>query len=146
MKLRDFVRVTTATDKVRRLRWFPWQQKLTARESEVAPRLSNLLYTFTPEWYLAHDCNLKSLDMWSCGITLYELIETWNPFVTEAEIASDGIFFKRSLGKVSQECFNFIRWLLDKDPKERLTKQQVLEHPWFNNVRSQKNVCPVRYL
>ena len=112
-----------------------------SQDEKVKSLLGSPMY-YPPEWYRGHDCNLKSLDMWSCGITLYELIETWNPFDTEGEIASDGIFFKRSLGKVSQECFNFIRWLLDKDPKERLTKQQVLEHPWFNNVRSQKSVCP----
>lgn len=77
------------------------------------------------------------MDMWACGVTLYNLLSMQLPF--EGETPAD--VFKRSrrgrvrfghtFASVSYEGMSLIRALLQIDRRKRLTAETALLHPWF---------------
>jgi len=78
-----------------------------------------------------------SADFWSYGVTLYELVEKTRPFhSTEEVLLNDRIDFR---SQVTEDCKNFIRGLLAKDPKKRLGSDNngiegVKHHPFFASI------------
>jgi len=81
-------------------------------------------------------------DMWSLGVTTYALLTGFSPFggdtdqETFCNISNADIDFPDELFEdVSEEAVDFIRKLLVKDPKERLTAKECLKHPWLANLR-----------
>ena len=77
----------------------------------------------------------RAADMWSTGIMLYTLLVGRYPF---HEAKPTAIFRKISCGDyrvpdmVSARAKCLIHSLLRKKPVERLTTEQVLQHPWFS--------------
>lgn len=77
------------------------------------------------------------MDMWACGVTLYNLLSLQLPF--EGDSPAD--VFKRSrrgkvrfghaFSSVSYEGMSLIRALLQIDRRKRLTAETALLHPWF---------------
>ncbi|CAG9465498.1 unnamed protein product [Pedinophyceae sp. YPF-701] len=87
---------------------------------------------------IAHQVYDKSIDMWSLGCVLYILLCGRKPFggTTEehrkANITRAKVPFPDDLwGRVSPEAKDLVSRLLRKDPRERLTARQALEHPWI---------------
>ncbi|KAI1706283.1 protein kinase domain-containing protein [Ditylenchus destructor] len=75
------------------------------------------------------------VDWWSLGITIYEIAFGAQLFVDEEEILSKQITFPAN---ASQHSMALLLGLLNRDPKGRLSEQQVTRHDWFKNknVRS----------
>ncbi|XP_041975737.1 PAS domain-containing serine/threonine-protein kinase [Aricia agestis] len=68
------------------------------------------------------------LEMWSMGITLYVLTFFVNPF-SDIE---DTIQGPLSLPQVvSEDLEQLLRWMLCKDPTQRCTVPQLMQHPWI---------------
>ena len=69
------------------------------------------------------------------------------PFPAETQ---DELFSRIAIGKfkfdhkefemVSNECKDLITKMLVKDPKKRLTAQQVLQHEWFKKFDPSKDI------
>ncbi|XP_050443024.1 uncharacterized protein LOC126847066 [Adelges cooleyi] len=81
-------------------------------------------------------------DMWSLGVTTYALLTGFSPFGGETDqetfcnISNADIDFPDELFEdVSAEAVDFIRKLLVRDPRERLTAKECLKHPWLANLR-----------
>ena len=85
----------------------------------------------------------RACDMWAVGVILFILLLGCHPFdpegtATEGELARRIIKGERAstdihgeLKVLSPEVKQLIEGMLERDPKKRLSAQQVLEHPWI---------------
>jgi len=82
----------------------------------------------------------KSVDMWGIGIITYILLAGYPPFFADSDTAlfekimnADYDFDDECWDDVSDPAKDFIRHLLVKDPEERFTAEQALQHHWITN-------------
>ncbi|KAG8388995.1 hypothetical protein BUALT_Bualt02G0183400 [Buddleja alternifolia] len=87
------------------------------------------------------------IDVWSAGVILYILLCGVPPFWAETEqgvaqaIIRSVVDFKRDpWPKISDNAKDLVKKMLDPDPSRRFTAQQVLEHPWLQNIKKAPNV------
>ena len=96
-----------------------------------------------PEVLLEKPYNFKA-DLWTIGVITYLLLAGFLPFDdenSEKEIARQTVYeptpFPNSIwGNISKEGRSFVDNLLEKDPKNRMTIKQVLEHPWLQKFEA----------
>lgn len=76
--------------------------------------------------------------MWSIGVLLYTLVSGYYPFFTPnrgdlfKKIKAGEFEFKASAFKrISSQCQDLIQKLLVKDPAQRITGKDALDHEWF---------------
>jgi len=91
------------------------------------------------------DCTLAesvkptySMDMWSAGVVLFHMLGGYNPFhgVSTKHIFRSIVHVDLDLGAPAWQTFSasakdLISKLLMKNPAERLTAVEALQHPWF---------------
>jgi calcium/calmodulin-dependent protein kinase I len=93
----------------------------------------------------------QSVDMWGVGIITYILLAGYPPFYDENNPGDDTALFEKVINveyDMDDECWDdvsdlakdFIRHLLVKDPKERLTAEQALDHEWFKSKLRDKEL------
>ena len=80
----------------------------------------------------------KSCDLWSIGVVAFILLSGTPPFYEEdnfalfEQIKSCKYEFEEDDWKgVSAEAKDFIKGILVADPKDRLSCQQMMDHPWM---------------
>ncbi len=96
-----------------------------------------------PEVLLEKPYNFKA-DLWTIGVITYLLLAGFLPFDdenSEKEIARQTVYeptpFPNAIwGNISKEGRSFVDNLLEKDPKNRMTIKQVLEHPWLQKFEA----------
>ncbi|XP_041997065.1 calcium-dependent protein kinase 20-like isoform X2 [Salvia splendens] len=83
------------------------------------------------------------VDVWSAGVILYILLCGFPPFWAETEqgvaqaIIRSNVEFKRDpWPKVFDRAKDLVKKMLNPDPKQRPTAQEVLDHPWLQNAKS----------
>jgi len=93
----------------------------------------------------------KACDLWSIGVITYILLCGYPPFYgnTDQEIFASvtrGVFDFPSpeWDSISSEAKDLICQLLRKNPNERPTASQALEHRWFSSVLSEKEVIDLQ--
>ncbi|KAE8718351.1 Calcium-dependent protein kinase 24 [Hibiscus syriacus] len=89
----------------------------------------------------------EEVDIWSIGVILYILLCGVPPFWAETEegiahaIIKGEIDFQRDpWPRVSSEAKELVKCMLHPNPYDRLTLQEVLEHPWIQNIKHCPNV------
>ncbi|KAG7456780.1 hypothetical protein MATL_G00239490 [Megalops atlanticus] len=100
----------------------------------------------TPEFVAPEIVNYEPLgleaDMWSIGVITYILLSGASPFLGESKqetltniSAVNYDFDEDYFSNTSELAKDFIRRLLVKDPKKRMTIQDSLEHPWIKVIK-----------
>ena len=97
------------------------------------------------------------VDIWSAGIALYIMLSGKLPFnIDEYQDDIDGynnnvkekniklkyeIVSKdpKHIENISDEARNLLNGILNKNPKKRLTCDEILNHPWLSDVNNKKN-------
>lgn len=104
--------------------------------------LRGTVYYLSPE---VLNCNYSTpTDIWSTGVVAYLLLCGYPPFNGNndceiyASIARGDLEFPADIGwtNKSPECIDFIKGLLQRDPRRRLTAQEALIHPWIVQMTS----------
>ncbi|KAI3466571.1 hypothetical protein Pfo_023234 [Paulownia fortunei] len=89
----------------------------------------------------------KEIDIWSAGVILYILLSGVPPFWAETEkgifdaILNEEVDFdSQPWPSISNSAKDLVRKMLTKDPKNRITSTQVLEHHWIKGQASDKPI------
>ncbi|KAH7039709.1 kinase-like domain-containing protein [Microdochium trichocladiopsis] len=95
-----------------------------------------------PEVLLDEAGYTKMVDFWSLGVLVFEMCCGWSPFYAEdtqqmyKNIAFGKVRFPRDT--LSQEGRNFVKGLLNRNPKHRLgaidDAEELMRHPFFNDI------------
>merc|ERR1712070_367987 len=80
----------------------------------------------------------RSCDLWSVGVISYILLCGYPPFngsdnkeVYDAVRRGRYRFPSADWNHTSRESRDFVRRLLQKDPRKRMTVEEALNHPWI---------------
>jgi serine/threonine protein kinase len=86
-----------------------------------------------PEMVLKKDYDYN-VDLWCLGILCYEFVTGSPPFESNERKETFRLICKGEVkfpSHLSNECRDLIRKLLNKNPKERLSLKDVINHNWI---------------
>jgi len=84
-----------------------------------------------PEWILHGSYFGGPATVWSLGVLLYDMVCGDIPWEKDHQICYGSLLFNR---KISPECEDLIRRCLRRDVKERIHIQDIIKHPWIENL------------
>ncbi|PFH37828.1 hypothetical protein BESB_001700 [Besnoitia besnoiti] len=78
----------------------------------------------------------ERIDLWAVGVIVYTMIGGYEPFYPPSECINGELEFDdRYWGCVSAEAKDFIARLLTRNPRNRMTADEALVHPWISGFR-----------
>lgn len=82
----------------------------------------------------------EKIDMWSLGIMIYLMLSGNYPYKVESEekfldkVKTQNLDFSKGIWvKISDQCVDFIRKLLNPNPQKRLSANRAIKHPWLKS-------------
>ncbi|WKY06375.1 hypothetical protein Q1695_006515 [Nippostrongylus brasiliensis] len=81
-----------------------------------------------PEWIEESRYDGLEAAVWSLGILLFDMVCGDIPFRKDSEICHGHLQWKN---QISEECKDLIRQCLAREGSERLSLEEILEHPWM---------------
>ena len=117
---------------------FGWSVKL--KRNEVRNTFCGTYEYMAPEIFESDDYN-SSIDVWSMGILLYEMIHGYSPFKGKSAFKIFGNIIKSKI-KYKKDCpkgaRRFINACLEIQPQDRLKSQELLKHPFIKKYLKEK--------
>ncbi|CAD8105046.1 unnamed protein product [Paramecium primaurelia] len=84
-----------------------------------------------PEVFTEDQVRGKPIDVWAAGLTLYQLVYNEHPFISlKQDQLKNNILTQNIKWRETSDLTDLLKRMLDKNPNNRITTQQVLEHPW----------------
>lgn len=122
-----------------------------AQVSEQVPKRRSLVGT--PYWLSPEIISRQSygpeVDIWSMGIMIMEMVDGEPPFYNEPPIQA----MKRirdmppprlqNQSRISPDLENFLSHMLIKDPSQRATARELLQHPFLQQAQSPNSLYPL---
>ena len=112
-------------------------------KNSIQNKLAGTIYYTAPEVF-SQKYNEKC-DIWSCGVIMYVLLSKRTPFTGEENDEIIKNIKKREydlksppFDKISENAFDLIQKLLNKNMDERINAQEALNHPWFKEQNSKE--------
>lgn len=81
-----------------------------------------------------------SADIWSLGVLLYILCSGSRP--KRRTNPTDPLVFHPHMNNLSDSCKDLLCGLLAMNPKDRLTMEELMRHPWWGKTSDQLRVSP----
>lgn len=112
------------------------------RKKERSGQSTGTTAYWPPERFLGSKEPDHATDMWAVGVILFIMLTGVHPFdltgvATDAEIAAQ---IKKDpsppitpslTSHLSPSAIDLIKWLMEKNPADRLTADEMLQHPWI---------------
>merc|ERR1711887_156408 len=83
-----------------------------------------------PEWINCGAYTAEALTVWSLGILLYDMLCGDIPFESDEDIMQGAVTWYEQL-KLSEEVKRLVERCLHTDQRQRLSLEQVKDHPWL---------------
>ena len=98
--------------------------------------ITNFPFYIAPEIF-EQNYNSKN-DIWSIGVIMYEILFGFIPFYGENNnivaytTANSQINFTND--NLTNDCIDLLKKMLVREPENRISVNECLSHPWFNNI------------
>ena len=106
-------------------------------KNEIMNEQCGTLAYIAPEILLNQGYQGFGIDIWSSGILLYAMLNGGVPFKGSSASELKNIIIKgefKEIKGVSYEANNIIKRLLCVDPNKRIIEDEILKHPWLNDM------------
>ena len=120
--------------------------KIFKKQIKKGENIEGTLYYIAPEVFSGNiDIYDEKSDIWSIGIILYRALTRKYPFIGRNEdetisfiVDKDHDYNNELLLGYSNEVQDLIKKLLMKDPKERPSAKEALNHEWFSKFNGRR--------